>query len=398
MSALSAPGRDESAMVDDMIDNATLLIGIAFSSASLMVALLIGWLNSRHETYLAHGALGIGLIVVAVTIMSLRQGRYDLPFTLPPFTLVLIGLSLIYSGSRLFRSTAARLRPALLFALIALPVQAVPFLMGYSGTGTIVLNVAAGIVLLLCAREYWLIRHEGWIAMAANTTIYILVALSFFACAAVLAYEGSWVLTAPADNWAEDFNSIMTLVGLTGIGAITLTLHHARAARHHQSEAHTDALTGVLNRRALFERIGDNEIVPDLAVIMFDLDHFKQINDRLGHAYGDFVLKRFADIMRAQLRDIDIVARLGGEEFCAILPGHDRAGARSVAERIREAFAETSITIGQTGQIATVSAGLATSGTNETFSSVLRRADAALYKAKEAGRNQVHTARFRSAA
>ncbi|WP_297113224.1 GGDEF domain-containing protein [uncultured Devosia sp.] len=379
-----------------MIDNATLLIGIAFSSASLTVALLIGWLNARHEKYLVHGGFGVASVAAGASILGLREGSYDLFHTLLPYTLVVVGLSLIYSGSRVFRDSNASLLPAIAVVAIALPVQAVPFLMGYSGIGAIVLNIAAGVFMLLCAREYWLIRREAWVALVANSTLYVVVALSFFACAVMLVLDGNWVLTAPADNWAEDLNSILSLTGLTGIGAITLTLHHARAARRHRLEANTDALTGVLNRRALFQRFAESDSVTGLAVIMFDLDHFKQINDRMGHAHGDFVLTRFADILRQELRHSDAIARLGGEEFCAILPGRDRDAARQVAEHIRKAFADLALAIDDEGKTtATVSAGMATAGVNETFSSVLSRADSALYKAKQAGRNQVHVAPFR---
>jgi diguanylate cyclase (GGDEF)-like protein len=378
-----------------MVDNASLLIGIAFSSASLTVALLIGWLNSRSETYLVHGAAGIFLIVIGVGIMGFRNGAYTLVYTLLPYALLLCGFALIYSASRLFRDPRASITPALIAGAVTLVATAVPFLMGYSGTGTIMLNLSATAIMLLCAGEYWRGRHEGRVAMIVNTFLYVITALSFFACAAVLMAEGSWILTAPADNLAEDFNSIMSLVGLTGIGAITLTLHHARAARHHHNEANTDSLTGVLNRRALFTQFNDDDPVAGLAVLMFDLDHFKQINDRFGHARGDLVLQQFSGVMRSQLRGTDIMARLGGEEFCVILPGLDRDAARAVAERIRTAYADLNIPISDAGNTATVSAGLAIGSPSETFASVLSRADAALYKAKSAGRNQVHLASFR---
>jgi diguanylate cyclase (GGDEF)-like protein len=378
-----------------MVDNASLLVGIAFSSASLMVALLIGWLNARGETYLVHGASGISLIAVGVGIMGFRDGRYDLVFTLLPYTLLLVGFSLIYSASRLFLSRDAKLWPPIAAGAAALLTTTPPFLLGFSGVGTIMLNIWAAVIMLLCAWHYWHGREDARIAMAANTLLYTVTALSFLACAAILITEQSWVLTAPADNWAEDFNSIMSLVGLTGIGAITLTLHHARAARRHRAEANTDALTGVLNRRALFSQFSDEDEVAGLAVLMFDLDHFKQINDRYGHARGDLVLQQFSGVMRSQLRGTDIMARLGGEEFCVILPGLDRDNARIVAERIRTAYAALHIPVNDAGDTATVSAGLATGSPTETFSSVLSRADAALYKAKSAGRNQVHLASLR---
>ena len=376
-----------------MIDNATLLIGIAFSGASLMIALVIGWMNARSETYLVHGAAGIALIVLALTGLGLRNGRYDLLNQLIPFTVMLAGFAFVLSGSRLFNQRAPG--PALVPAVASIVATAIPLLLGLSGVGTIMLNAGGALFMALCGLEFWRGRREARLAMIANATLYGLMSLSFLACSVVLVAQGAWVLDGPPDNWAEDVNSILALVGLTGIGAITLTLHHARAARRHLMEANTDSLTGVLNRRALFQRFGEDQPVTGLAVVMFDLDHFKQINDRRGHAHGDLVLQRFADVLRAELRPGDTIARLGGEEFCAILPGRDRETARALADHIRRAFAALQLSIGDNGEVATVSAGMATGGVEENFSSVLSRADSALYKAKEAGRNQVHVAPFR---
>ncbi len=378
-----------------MIDNTSLLIGIAFSSAALMAALLIGWLNSRQERYLVHGAVGIGLVMIGVGILGFRSGRFDLIVTLLPYSLILTGFALIYSGSRLFhRENPGMVAPMIAGALALLGIT-VPFLTGYTGVGTIALNVAAGALMLLCAREYWIARSEARVAMVANVLVYTVTALSFLACAAILIWDQAWIIPGPADNWAEDFNSIMSLVGLTGIGAITLTLHHARAARRHRNEANTDSLTGVLNRRALFDRFGETDKASGLPVIMFDLDRFKLINDRLGHAQGDLVLQKFANVLKENLRSADVIARLGGEEFCVILPGLDGEKSREAAETARKAFADLQIPVNSEGEIATVSAGLAIGGKDETFSSVMRRADASLYKAKQAGRNQVHLAALR---
>jgi diguanylate cyclase (GGDEF) domain len=377
------------------IDNASLLIAIAFSSASLVLALLIGWLNARHESYLVHGAAGVGLVVLALTAMGLRNGAYDMIHQLLPFAVLEAGFSCIYSSARLFRNRQASLLPPVIVGAVSVVVTAVPLLAGLSGLGTLMLNAMSAVIMLLCAREFWLSRAESRHAMVATATLYGLTAISFAACAAVLAIEGSWVLDGPPDNWAEDFNSIMSLVGLTGIGALTLTLHHARAARRHRLEANTDSLTGVLNRRALFSLFRESDLVPGLAVLMFDLDHFKQINDRRGHAEGDRVLQQFARVLRDALRDDDIVARLGGEEFCVLLPNLGGEAAKVVAERIRTGFADLAIPTGKDELIATVSVGLATGGSDESFASVLSRADAALYKAKSAGRNQVQLAALR---
>lgn len=378
------------------LDNASLLIAIAFSGTALVAALLIGWVNSKHESYLVHGAIGIGLVVGSLAIMGLRQG-YDPAVTGASFSGILCGFACIYSSSRRFFDKRASVAPAIWLGGVSVLATTPPMILGLTGVGTIVLNASAGVLMFLCGRRFWTGRQESPPAMLANALLYALTAISFACCAAVLLAENAWVLTAPPDGWAEDFNSIMALTGLTGIGAITLTLHHARSARRHRAEAQTDPLTGVLNRRALFERIAETHPAPGLPVLMFDLDHFKSINDRCGHAVGDEVLRRFADVLRSHTRNQDTVSRLGGEEFCVLLPGCDAEGAERVAQRIRRAFADLDIGVGDGATTATVSVGIAVGDEDETFASILSRADAALYRAKSAGRNSVRTALRRAA-
>ncbi|KQT46105.1 hypothetical protein ASG47_14320 [Devosia sp. Leaf420] len=378
-----------------IIDNATLLIGIGFSSASLLLALLIGWFNSRSETYLVLGATGMALIVVALMLMGLRNGAYTLFFQLVPFALILIGFSCVYAGARRFRNSKASLWPAAVVGALSAIATAVPLLLGLSGLGTLMLKATAAVLMLLCAYEHIRSDDQLRFALAAIGTLYAVTAISFACCALMLALDGNWVLSAPPKNWAEDFNSIMSLVGLTGIGAITLTLHHARAAHHHHQAANTDSLTGVLNRRALFDRFGNAPPSRNSAVLMFDLDHFKQINDRLGHAEGDRVLKLFSDVLQRELGPLDVISRIGGEEFCAVLIDVDQEKAKAVAERVRSVFADLTLVIEQGQLHATVSVGLAMFEGDEDFPALLNRADAALYQAKHNGRNQVKLAALR---
>ncbi|KRA99026.1 hypothetical protein ASD83_00325 [Devosia sp. Root685] len=378
-----------------VIDNATLLIGIAFSSASLLVALLIGWLNARSETYLVLGAIGMAMVVFAVMLLGLGNGAYGYAQHLVPYTMILIGFSFVYAGARRFRDMATSYRPPIIVGTVSVIAIAIPFLMGLTGLGTALLNLLAAVILVLCAVEHWRSKDHPHLALNANAILYCITALSFLACAAVLLAEGRWVITEPPKNWAEDFNSIMSLVGLTGIGALTLTLHYARAAHRHHTEANTDSLTGVLNRRALFDRFGATRQPSSIAVLMFDLDHFKQVNDRFGHAQGDRVLERFADVLRQELRTSDVASRIGGEEFCVVLIDIDQETAQAIAERIRQAFADLAVAIDDKGLIATVSIGLAIPATDEDFSALLNRADAALYQAKNGGRNQVRLATLR---
>lgn len=377
------------------IDNATLLIGIAFSSASLLVALVIGWLNSRDESYLKLGAAGMAFVVSGVLIMGLRNGQFGLLQHLLPYTLILAGFSFVFAATRRFRRAKASLVPPMLIGIASITINAVPFLLGLTGLGLITLNTLSGILLTLCAIENWRSDDQPRVALNANAFVYFLTAVSFFCCSAVLLAEGQWVIAAPPNNWAEDFNSIMSIVGLTGIGALTLTLHHARAAHKHRTEANTDQLTGVLNRRALFDLFGNVAPAPRTAVLMFDLDHFKQLNDRFGHAGGDRALQRFADILRLELRRTDTASRIGGEEFCAVLPDIDQEHAKAIAERIRAAYAALGLRLDDDGLSGTVSIGLAMTAPDEDFSSLLNRADAALYQAKNGGRNQVRLAALR---
>ena len=153
----------------------------------------------------------------------------------------------------------------------------------------------------------------------------------------------------------------------------------------------TDGLTGLANHRALMQRLNEEWLRSkrnkhDFTVIMCDVDHFKQYNDTFGHPQGDVVLKQVADVLREATRTVDCVARYGGEEFAVILPETDMAGALEVAERIR-ARAESSEF---PGRRITLSIGVAGYPMHDdTSQGVVAAADAALYTAKRAGRNQV---------
>ncbi|MGB4925059.1 MAG: diguanylate cyclase, partial [Giesbergeria sp.] len=157
-------------------------------------------------------------------------------------------------------------------------------------------------------------------------------------------------------------------------------------------QARTDALTGLLNRRGFEAHIGfalalaARNLQP-LSVVTFDVDHFKRINDRYGHAVGDAVLQRLARLLPEHLRASDIVARVGGEEFVALLPSTDTAGAMKVAQALLDAVAATADP--DVGQL-TLSAGVASlRNLQDTRAALLQRSDEALYTAKQAGRNRV---------
>ncbi|WP_292252899.1 GGDEF domain-containing protein, partial [Mesorhizobium sp.] len=220
--------------------------------------------------------------------------------------------------------------------------------------------------------------------------LYSLTAASFVLCAAVLAWDGKLVLGHAPSNWAEDLSLVIVIASMTGIGALSLALNQGRLARHHQREAQTDALTGLLNRRALFDLHGKTPVNAFTAVVVFDLDGFKAINDQFGHAAGDEVLRVFAEVLCADLRPNDSVARMGGEEFAMVLRRILTEVAGATAERVRAAFAVRTVET-ETGPLCcTVSAGFAFGSTDGmSFDKVLSAADKALYAAKRAGRNRV---------
>jgi diguanylate cyclase (GGDEF)-like protein len=167
-----------------------------------------------------------------------------------------------------------------------------------------------------------------------------------------------------------------------------------QAANERLSElATTDPLTGCGNRRHFMERahelmaLGRRGMPMSLAIM--DLDHFKLINDSHGHPIGDEVLRLAGRTAREQVRVTDLIGRIGGEEFAVLMPNTRAAAALTLADRLRAALADAELTVGDLTIRATASLGLAEQRDGEDFDGLYARADAALYAAKEGGRNRV---------
>jgi len=174
-----------------------------------------------------------------------------------------------------------------------------------------------------------------------------------------------------------------------------VALDNARLHRIVERQARVDGLTGLANRRQCEDQLA-NELARverfggSLAVVLADLDNFKAVNDRFGHATGDVVLREFAHTLEAGIRDVDLAGRWGGEEFLLILPGTDLAGASLVAERIRAARAERIVLSAEGEPIrVTASFGVAAFPDVQTVEGLLAAADGAVYQAKGAGKNRV---------
>ena len=161
------------------------------------------------------------------------------------------------------------------------------------------------------------------------------------------------------------------------------------------AEARTDPLTGLANRRALDDALTARvtefqESGRGFSVVMSDVDHFKRFNDRYGHAAGDEVLRRLAQVLRKNSRATDLAARYGGEEFCIVLPHEPLEDSIKHAERMRQAIAAAKIHFEATVLSVTASFGVAQLAAGEAAPAVIKRADEALYASKDSGRNCTH--------
>jgi diguanylate cyclase (GGDEF)-like protein len=206
---------------------------------------------------------------------------------------------------------------------------------------------------------------------------------------------GILALTRPEDDPLTDVE-VRFLSAVAATLALTIR-HTALVDELRQSSTH-DELTGLANRRLLGARLKREidrarRFETDLAVLMLDIDHFKQLNDRFGHPTGDAVLRDIARVLEEGVRSIDTVARAGGEEFVVVLPRTDAGAAERVADKLRSRISAHDVPeLGGEARV-TISLGVALLMPGESSDSLLARADRALYDAKDAGRDRVRLSR-----
>ena len=262
--------------------------------------------------------------------------------------------------------------------------------------------IASGIVTAytwLTAYEFW--RGRGEALVSRWPAIFML-----FAHGALFLLRTPLVSVLP---WSPTNNNIFGSVWLTvlsfeallftiSIAFILLAMAKERTELRHRTAAMVDPLTGIANRRAFLHEAGGiakrhaGNPRPT-AVLLIDLDHFKSINDRFGHALGDRVLEIFAATTLESLRATDLVGRIGGEEFAAVIYDTNSEKALAVAERIRDSFAKAAQEVDGRPVCATVSIGVVyCDGPVLDIAELLAQADQALYFAKENGRNRVEVA------
>jgi diguanylate cyclase (GGDEF)-like protein len=322
-------------------------------------------------------------------------GRDILPGWLAVVTggaLLLLSVSAIWIAARVFNGRPVAIWVPLAGAAAWLVACAVPDFYANYDARVIAVSVVTVLYYVAAAREFamrdGLLTRLPIVVVIAIHIGFILLRIPF-----VLTDDVAGFSFATAGWFGMATLEALVVIQLVAFLMVSLTKERVEARL--RDAAHTDPLTGLGNRRAFFER-GDAAIAlaarngSQFAVIAFDLDRFKDINDRHGHPVGDVVLQAFAAAARNRLRASDFVARLGGEEFAALLPDTDGHRAAVVALHINQAFQAAVADLPHPGLAGTASAGVAhLSPGLASLDALLSAADRALYEAKATGRGHV---------
>ncbi|MEQ1942690.1 GGDEF domain-containing protein [Mesorhizobium sp. VNQ89] len=380
-----------------MFDMTSMLLGAAVAGIGISLTMLSMWLTDRKSYYKVGWAVGVGFLILHVFAYWIYARSGAVVAGVLACAFQPIGAAYLYASVRQYFDAKFRLLRTVLW--ISLPYLAIVppiFAVGYDGVALVIQNMLTATLLILGGLTYVERWRESPFAVGSLAFLYIVTGVSFALCGLVIAANGQWSIGYPPQNWAEELNTAISILALTGAGAMTLSLDQMRLARRNQLSAMSDPLSGLLNRRGLAAAISDT-LLENEAVVLFDLDHFKRINDRHGHAVGDDVIRSFADTLREHGRSSDPKARLGGEEFAMVMRGVSLQEARGIAERILSAFAAVQMVSAKGEHFScTVSAGLAFGqGKGVPVEHVMARADSALYAAKRAGRNRIESGELR---
>jgi diguanylate cyclase (GGDEF)-like protein len=379
------------------LDVHTLFLVTMNVEVMLGLLLFLAWAQNLAKRALAWW--GCAHLTRAVSIMLFGlHGAVPPAVSIDLANAVLFGsFALTWCGARVFD----RRRPEIAFALLGVAIWVlacrVPaFAASAELRGVVGAGIAAGYT-WLTAFEIW--RGRGEALVSRWPAIFMLFAHG--ALFLLRTPHGTMLNFEPGQDLAlSGWLGLLHLEALLftiSIAFILLAMAKERTEHSQRTAARTDPLTGIANRRGFLEQAvmapGSAPEHLSTAVLLFDLDHFKLINDRYGHAIGDRALQVFAEIATAEVGADGIVGRWGGDEFVALLRGADADQAAAVARQIQMRFAACSADIDGRPVKATVSAGMVHSA-NGPFEipALLLRADQALYRAKEAGRNRVSIA------
>jgi diguanylate cyclase (GGDEF)-like protein len=375
------------------LDLPTLMIMQSFAMACSGALLCFAWMQSRTAT--VWGLWGIANIIAGAGIIALMLGAtfHLIVFSVIGGFLMPTQSGLIWKAARVLDSKRAPLAYVLAGPLAAtlggalLPSFAATFSLAAGATYTL-----ATVAVLWAGLDERLTARWPLIILAAVHSVTLLIGT-------YSTFDGSTGQdSVPAVMSLFGFIYFESIIFALGTSVFIFALIKERNEAATMEAASKDSLTGIANRaaflanaeRALERCRHDRE---PASAIMFDLDHFKDINDKYGHSVGDAVLKQFCDIAVAALRQTDLFGRMGGEEFAAILPAASIEVALLRAERIRLTFADECRFLRGHRINATVSGGVSASGeSDQALDALLEEADAALYRAKAEGRNRIQRA------
>lgn len=375
------------------LDISTLYLVATLAAAMLGVLLLFFW---RQEKIAALGWWGAAYILGAASVALWTVGGTELGWelSLAVNAVGFIACGLMWDAARAFHG-----RPANWVGVIAGPALWIAAVVSLDPIDPEMrMMLGAGIVAIyasLTAAELWRERRKSlrsrWPAIAVPVMHGAVLMLPIV--------MGDMFRPGNASSmsqvWVAAFAAELVIYAV-GTVFIIFMLVSERTVTAHKTAASVDPLTGLLNRRGFSEataRMIEREAKAGrpVTVMIFDIDHFKSVNDRFGHAAGDDVLQVFANVVVASLRITDLVGRVGGEEFAALLPcSMDEA--LVAAERVREAFEASGVAIDDAPLDTTVSIGVAGGPANTELEVLMASADTALYQAKRGGRNRVEAA------
>jgi diguanylate cyclase (GGDEF)-like protein len=377
-----------------------ILTAFIISGAGSAVAAVMTALPRPAERHVAD-ALRLSSAAFAVFGVGMLQlvfgvDRPDSPAIV--FALTCTTLTVALFGWGLARLGRQRVPPAPALALLAaivLAFGAAHAAGGWAVSHTFVALSTSISLLAVAANRDFLLRPDGLAERVLGWAIAAFAASWLLRAALTLSYTGPprvHHLNVPeaAMPLFAMFYGVMPIF----LATVVLGVINERLSRQLERRALTDELTGLMSRRALHELAAATiaharRNRDEVAVLMLDIDHFKNVNDRHGHAVGDDVLRQIAALLRSQLRADALLTRHGGEEFAAVVPVAGVAVARQVAERLRFAIAEVPCRSGPLALQITASIGLTILRRDETLDDALRRADEALYRAKREGRDRV---------
>jgi diguanylate cyclase (GGDEF)-like protein len=374
------------------LDVTTLFIIATCITALLGLLLLSAWAQERIRA-LAWWGCAYLLGGFAVAIWSVENLISPPVLAGTANALLFISCGMIWSAARLFHGRRVLWGAMCAGATIWLIACLVPDFAQSVLARIVLSSCIVAVYTFLTAAELWRERRKTLLRRWPAIFVPILHGAVFLfpiPLASLLPSDGGMV--SLASGWIAIF-TLETMLYVVGTAFIVLVLAKERTVRIHRDAASTDELTGILNRRAFFAAA--QQLVArqakkgePVSVLMFDLDHFKAINDRFGHPVGDAALQLFATTASTSLRATDVVARFGGEEFIAMLPG-SLSDATAAAERVRNSFQAAGVTVANHPLAATVSIGAASAKLCADVATLIAAADSALYRAKANGRNRV---------